>query len=151
MKFIYFHQRNSIWNVVCEMAAILSRPQCVKDWVSVNEIYWYPVFKWIAMTWQEWQCTRLIVPVMATWWYIALLHVSFNHCVFPVTCPWTNRIIFCLFFLRKMNSASFTSFIIIFSLSWKQGCFSCQFLYLIFSILFLHNNVAPNVEPCCRP
>ena len=38
-----FIQENVFESVVCEMATILSRPQCVKDWTPIDSI-----FKWVA-------------------------------------------------------------------------------------------------------
>ena len=56
-----------------------------EDWVPVDEIYGYPVFKWVAMTWQGWQGTRIVVPKMATRWQ-ALLHIAV---VSVLPCSWS--------------------------------------------------------------
>ena len=36
------------------------------DRVPVDEIYRYHIFKWVALTWQGWEGTRIVVLVMAT-------------------------------------------------------------------------------------
>ena len=38
----------------------------LKDGVPVDFIYGYPIFKWVAVTWQGWEGTRIIVTQIAT-------------------------------------------------------------------------------------
>ena len=40
------------------------------DWVPVDEIYGYSIVKWIAVTWQGWEGTRIVVQTMATKWHV---------------------------------------------------------------------------------
>ena len=37
-----------------------------EDRVPVDEIYRYPIFKWVAVTRQEWEGTRIVTPAIAT-------------------------------------------------------------------------------------
>ena len=39
------------------------------DRVLVYSIYRYPIFKWVAMTWQGWKGTRTVNLVMSTRWH----------------------------------------------------------------------------------
>ena len=51
---------------------------CIKPsiWRSlVDEINGYPIIKWVAMTWQEWEGTRILVYKMATKQHALLIFV----------------------------------------------------------------------------
>ena len=37
-----------------------------EDQVPVDEIYGYPIFKWVVVTWQLWQGNRIVTPALAT-------------------------------------------------------------------------------------
>ena len=51
-SYVFMHE-NAFENVVCEMAAILSRPQCVKIWNPIVEISWslYCLILIVSLLW----------------------------------------------------------------------------------------------------
>ena len=55
-----------------------------QDWVSILVLWVYSLFKWVAVAWEEWQGTRILVPAMATWWHSPVGGTDFGYCLWNV-------------------------------------------------------------------
>ena len=52
---------------------VVTRPWSIKGQVHVGETYGCPILNLVAVTWQRWEGTRIVVPIMATRWHVPLL------------------------------------------------------------------------------
>ena len=66
-----------------------------EDLVLADEIYGYPIFKWIAFTWQGWEGTRIVVPAMATRCHPLLQHWPWKEGHFPAQIVGLDRASLC--------------------------------------------------------
>ena len=53
----------------------LSHCSSFEDWVPIDFIYGYPIFKCVAVIWQGWEGTKIVVPKRPTRWYAPLLNI----------------------------------------------------------------------------
>ena len=67
---------------VTERISDVSVPSTHLVWRPIDFSFVYPIFKWVAITWQGWEGTRIVVPTKATRWH-DLLHVlgKWRHCI----------------------------------------------------------------------
>ena len=66
-----WHHCNVSWNPTF----MSSHYNSFKDRVPVDFIYGYPIFKWVAVTWQRWEGTEKVSPAISARWHL-LLHLA---------------------------------------------------------------------------
>ena len=124
--FIHFHWRKSISKVVWKMAAILSRPQCVKQFCMQIQLHAWPYCCWGQNIPEElvWQLmTPLPVsPSHQQQWYWLLNIDAGNHEWHTRGSQWRP---FCpgwkYFFLLKFNTNPLRAGVIINKLDWHSS------------------------------